>query len=60
VSTLAVLAVAALVALLIAASLVVRFGELLAGRLLILAWAIAAILVSSRKIRGWRTGAALS
>jgi len=48
------LAVAALVAILIAVSLVVRFGELLAGRLLILAWAIVGALVSSRTIRGWR------
>jgi len=52
--TVAGLAVAALVATLITVSLVVRFGELLAGRLLILAWAIAGILASSKTIRRWR------
>lgn len=55
--TLAGLAVAALVAVLIAVSLVVRFGELLAGRLLILAWAIVGALVSARTIRGWKVRA---
>jgi hypothetical protein len=50
---------AALAAVLIVVSLILRFrfGELLVGRLLILAWAIGGMLVSSSSIRHWRTRA---
>lgn len=59
VSTLILLAAASLVALLIAASLVIRSDEFLVARLLILVWAVASIWASSRSIRLWRIEAAL-
>jgi hypothetical protein len=48
------LSAAALVGIPVAISLAARFEGFLTGRLLILAWAIAVILASSRTIRRWR------
>jgi hypothetical protein len=56
VATVAGLVMAALVTVPIVGSIILtfRFGELLVGRLLILAWAIGGILVASSGIRRWR------
>ena len=57
--TVSLLAAGSLVALLITASLLIRFGELVAARLLILVWATASIWAASRRLRLWRISAAM-
>ena len=51
------LAVAVIVAILVGGSFVVRFDEMVASRLCMLAWAIFGALASSRSILRWRTRA---
>jgi hypothetical protein len=54
------LTAAALVAIFIVVSLAFRSDEMVAGRLLILSWAIGGILLSSKTILHWRIRAATS